>query len=156
MFYEDEYYIKNIESMFTDENNNVDFIIEDESNKVDKYRYQNKYHKKVGLRTKTYRMKKDTIERIADFSKSHNESHASILRNAYDEYSKHTLSFFMRYWLIKEDYKFDTWKGFKIKQEFVNQIEETCKSGGFSKGAFVSFIIDDYIAKRIKDENKEN
>ena len=101
-------------------------------------------------------MKKDTIERIAEFSKSHNESHASILRNAYDEYSKHTLSFFMRYWLIKEDYKFDTWKGFKIKQEFVNQIEETCKSGGFSKGAFVSFIIDDYIAKRIKDENKEN
>ena len=145
MFIEDEYYIKIVNS-----------TIEDENNKVDKYRFQKKYQKKVGIRTKTYRMKTDTIERVLEFSKSHNESQASILRNAYKRYSEHQLSFFLRYWEMKDNFKFDTRKGFKMKQELVNQIEETCKTGGFSKGAFVSFIIDDYIAERIRDENKQN
>lgn len=145
MFIEDEYYI-----------NIVNSTIEDENNKVDKYRFQKKYQKKVGIRTKTYRMKTDTIERVLEFSKSHNESQASILRNAYKRYSEHQLSFFLRYWEMKDNFKFDTRKGFKMKQELVNQIEETCKTGGFSKGAFVSFIIDDYIAERIRDENKQN
>lgn len=145
MFIEDEYYI-----------NIVNSTIEDENNKVDKYRFQKKYQKKVGIRTKTYRMKTDTIERVLEFSKSHNESQASILRNAYKRYSEHQLSFFLRYWEMKDNFKFDIRKGFKMKQELVNQIEETCKTGGFSKGAFVSFIIDDYIAERIRDENKQN
>lgn len=143
MFIEDEYYINRISSP-----------IDNEDNKVDKYRYQKKYHKKVGIRTKTYRMKTDTIERILNFSKNHNESQASILRNAYKRYSEHQLSFFLRYWEIKDNFKFDTRKGFKMKQELVNQIEETCKTGGFSKGAFVSLIIDDYIAERSKEKNK--
>lgn len=145
MFIEDEYYI-----------NIVNSTVKDENNKVDKYRFQKKYQKKVGIRTKTYRMKTDTIERVLEFSKSHNESQASILRNAYKRYSEHQLSFFLRYWEMKDNFKFDTRKGFKMKQELVNQIEETCKTGGFSKGAFVSFIIDDYIAERIRDENKQN
>ena len=125
------------------------------NNNIDKYRFQKKYQKKVGLRTKTYRMKTDTIEKITKFSESHNESHASILRNAYEYYTKHTEEFAVKFWLIKEDYKFDTWKGFKIKQDFVNQIAETCNSFRFTKGAFVSLIIDDYINQRIKCENKK-
>ena len=138
-----------------------------------KYRFQKRWQEKNGYIVKSYRLNEKTIKKLLEFSEENNVSQASVLRNAFQEYKdnkskskitefvdsivpsedkdfKSEISKFVDSLTPSEEKKYGVKKGFKITQDFADEIESVCKKFGVSYGHFVTKILDDYMA----DPNK--
>ena len=112
-----------------------------------KYRFQERWQEKNGYQIKSYRLNEDTVKNLMQFSKEKNVSQVSVLRNAYKRYIElDSVDFKLNYETIVNNKRIDEKKGFKMTQEFANEIKTICKEHDYLYGYFVTMILDDYIA----------
>lgn len=131
-------------------NNQIIFEAYTDEEKKNKYRFQKRWQRKNRYTTKSYRLDETTVKNVLEFSKDNNISQASILRNAYKRFIENNqLDCDLNYEMIINNKSINVKKGFKVKEEFAKEIENTCKEHNYTYGHFVTMILDDYMANGI-------
>lgn len=115
--------------------------------KKKKYQPQEKWQKKNGYTTKTYRLSEDTINALEEASKKYNMPQAQIFRESLEYYKKQKdkKSFYKKYNETISTKRMDIKKGFKAKDKTGKEIDKICIKNNFTRGAFMTTAIDDFL-----------
>lgn len=116
-----------------------------------KYRFQEKWQRENGFKTKSYRLNGETIEKLLEVSQNKKMSQAGILREAFGLYKNQKETFDEKYKFVLVNKRINIKKGFKINDVLANEIENICRENNFLYGVFVTAILDaffEYIEKQ--------
>lgn len=129
--------------MYIPEETNNKYTPEEMENK---YRFQERWQKKNGFATKSYRINKETLEHLLEVSEKHKLSQAGILRDAFANYKNlDKKAFLKKYNFVLENKRIETKKGFKINEAFAEEIKNVCLENNFLYGVFVTAILDEFL-----------